>query len=141
MNSANKAASSYQGFLVHAHNVVELLAGGTGWDVEYGRDIWRLHTLPGLTRTAGKVENARNNLRFNRIAQPWLRELAKRWARQRLLSGLTINTVLADIMVVTRFSRFLNSSGPAVDSLAGVDRSPAMHPAARRGCPVGCPNM
>ena len=122
-NSANKAASSYQGFLLHAHNVVELLAGGTGWEVEHVRDIWRLHTLPGLTRSAGKVENARNNLRFDRIAQPWLRGLAKRWARRRLLSGLTINTVLADIMVVTRFSQFLNSRGPAVNSLAGVDRS------------------
>ena len=122
MNSANKAASSYQGFLLHAHNVVELLAGGTGWDVEYARDIWRLHTLPGLTRSPGKVENARNNLRFDRIAQPWLRELAKRWARQRLLSGLSVSTVVADVTVVTRFSRFLNSRSPAVDSLAGVDR-------------------
>lgn len=122
MNCANKAASSYQGFLLHAHNVVELLAGGTGWDVEYTRDIWRLHTLPGLTRSPGKVENARKNLRFDRIAQTWLRELAKRWARQRLLSGLSVSTVVADVTVVTRFSRFLNSCSPAVDSLAGVDR-------------------
>ena len=122
LNSASKSGSSYEGFLVHAHTVVELLASGTGWDVEYGRDIWRLHTLPGLTRSPGKTENARNNLRFDRVTQPWLRELAKRWARQRLVSGLSVGTVLADITVVTRFGRFLNSCRPAIDSLAGVDR-------------------
>jgi hypothetical protein len=29
-------------------------AWGTGWDVEYPRDIWRLHRLPGLTASPGK---------------------------------------------------------------------------------------
>ncbi len=64
-NSANKPGTSYEGFLLHARTVVELLAEGTGWEVEYRRDIWRLHTLPGLTRNPGKTENARNNLRFD----------------------------------------------------------------------------
>ena len=39
---------------LHAHDVVEMLREGTGWEVEYPRDIWRLHTLPGLTRNPGK---------------------------------------------------------------------------------------
>ena len=34
---------------------VETLRDGTGWDVEYPRDIWRLHRLPGLTLTPGKT--------------------------------------------------------------------------------------
>ena len=62
------------------------LREGTGWEVEYPRDVWRLHTLPGLTRNAGKAHDARNHLRFDRITQPWLRALAKRWARLRLSS-------------------------------------------------------
>ena len=122
LDSANKPGTSYQGFLLHARTVVELLADGTGWEVEYGRDIWRLHTLPGLTRSAGKTERARNNLRFDRITQPWLRDLGKRWCRLRLTSGLTVHTVLADVAVLIRFSRFLDQIGPTVVALAGVDR-------------------
>ena len=61
---------------------------GAGWDVEYPRDIWRLHTLPGLILNSGKTADARNHLRFDRITQPWLRALAKRWCRLRLTSGL-----------------------------------------------------
>jgi hypothetical protein len=37
---------SYQAFLVHVHTVVKLLRDGTGWEIEYPRDSWRLHTLP-----------------------------------------------------------------------------------------------
>jgi len=121
-SSANKPGTSYEGFLLHARTVVEFLAEGTGWEVEYGRDIWRLHTLPGLTLSPGKTENARNNLRFDRISQPWLRELAKRWARQRLLAGLSVGTVVADVAVVRRFSRFLDEHCRNVDSLGGVNR-------------------
>ena len=120
--TATKSSCSYQGFLIHARNAVELLAQGTGWEVEYDRDIWRLHTLPGLTRNPGKTDNARNNLRFDRISQPWLRNLAKRWIRQRLLSGLAVSTVLVDAGAVTRFSCFLDQCNPTIGSLAGVDR-------------------
>jgi integrase len=120
--TASKSSCSYQGFIVHARTVVEVLRDGAGWDVEYPRDIWRLHTLPGLTMSPGKISTARNHLRFDRITQPWLRSLSKRWCRLRLTSGLTIGTVVADVIVLTRFSRFLDQVTPKVDSLAGVDR-------------------
>jgi len=61
-----------------------MLPEGTGWEVEYPRDVWRLHTLPGLTMNAGHSAEARNHLRFDRLSQPWLRPLAKRWCRLRL---------------------------------------------------------
>jgi integrase len=112
----------YQGFVVHAHEVVQTLRDGTGWEVEYPRDVWRLHTLTGLTTNVGKTPGARNHLRFDRVAQPWLRELAKRWARLRLMSGLTVGTVLGDIAALTRFSRFLDQVAPAVGALADLDR-------------------
>jgi len=121
--SAGKAGGWYQGFLLHAHEVVQTLREGTGWEVEYPRDIWRLHTLPGLTLNAGHSPDARNHLRFDRLSQPWLRVLAKRWCRLRLSSGLAVGTVLIDLTALTRFSVFLAHSAPAVDALAQVDRS------------------
>lgn len=101
---------------------MEVLRDGAGWDVEYPRDIWRLHTLPGLILNSGKTADARNHLRFDRITQPWLRSLAKRWCRLRLTSGLAVGTILADMNVLTRFSRFLDQCSPTVDALASVDR-------------------
>ena len=121
--SAGKSGGWYEGFLLHAHEVVEMLRDGTGWEVEYPRDIWRLHTLPGLTLNAGHAPDARNHLRFDRLTQPWLRALAKRWCRQRLSSGLAVGTVLVDVGALTRFSTFLAQNSPAVQALAQVDRS------------------
>ncbi len=91
----------YQHFLLDAREAVEALADGEGWEAEYPRDIWRLHRLPGLTTNPGKAANARIHLRFDRITQPWLRDLAKRWARWRLTTGLSINTVWADVKGLT----------------------------------------
>lgn len=120
---AGSKQGSYQRFLVFAHDVVEILHEGAGWEVEYGRDIWRLHRLPGLTPMPGKPPQARMHLRFDRIAQPWLRALAKRWARLRLSSGLIPATVHTNIAGLTRFSTFLTQSAPEVDALAGIDRA------------------
>ncbi len=53
--------------------------------------MWRLDKLPGITAPhAAAAPRAR--LRFDRITQPWLRELGKRWLRLRLTSGLSITT-------------------------------------------------
>ena len=91
--------------------------------MEYPRDVWRLHRLPGLTLNAGKTPHSRINLRFDRFTQPWLRTLAKRWARLRLSSGLTVATVLCDIQGLTRFSTFLDEAAPDVQTLGGIDRA------------------
>jgi len=121
--SAAKAAGWYQGFLLHAHEKVQELRDGTGWEVEYPRDVWRLHTLAGLTTNAGHAPDARNHLRFDRVTQPWLRGLAKRWCRLRLSSGLAVGTVLSDVAALARFSTFLAQTAPAVDALSAIDRS------------------
>ncbi len=95
--TAGKSGGWYQSFVLHAREAVETLRDGTGWDVEYPRDVWRLHTLSGLTTNPGKAPDARNHLRFDRITQPWLRALAKRWARLRLTAGLAVGTVVTDV--------------------------------------------
>ena len=75
-------------FLLDARDALESLRDGTGWEIEYPSDVWRLHKLPGITIPAGRpCPHAR--LRFDHITQPWLRELAKRWTRLRLTSGLS----------------------------------------------------
>lgn len=119
---AGPKTSSYPAFLAFARDVVEALHEGTGWEVEYPSDVWRLHRLPGLTRTPGKSPHGRMHLRFDRIAEPWLRSLAKRWARLRLSSGLSPGTVQSDVQGLIRFSTFLSQARPSVDALAGVDR-------------------
>lgn len=118
---AGPKTSSYPAFLAFARDMVEMLHEGTGWDVEYPQDIWRLERLRGLTTDAGKP-NSRNRLRFDWIAQPWLRDLVKRWARLRLSSGLAVGTVVPDVKALQRFSTFLTEAAPEVDALAGLER-------------------
>ncbi len=114
--------SPFEAFLIYARDMVETLRDGIGWEVEYHRDVWRLHTLPGLTVNAGKAPNPRNHLDFARITQPGLRPLVKRWARLRLTSGLSIATVIGDVRALTRFSEFLAQAAPGIENLAGIDR-------------------
>ena len=106
-------------FLIDARDALETLRDGTGWEIEYPRDVWRLHKLPGITIPAGRP-CPRARLRFDRITQPWLRELAKRWTRLRLTSGLSIGAARAGVDALTCFSTFLALAG--VDTLADVDR-------------------
>lgn len=116
------AWSSATAFLLFARDVVETLRDGTGWEIEYPRDIWRLHKLPGITSSPGKPR-ARNNLRLDRISQPWLRALVKRWIRLRLSSGLSVAAVLADLAALARFSAFLAQIGDAGAALGDIDRA------------------
>jgi site-specific recombinase XerD len=108
-------------FLIESRDAVETLRDGAGWEVEYPRDIWRLHKLPGITTLAtSTVPRPRARLRFDRITQPWLRDLVKRWMRLRLTSGLSIAAAKAGLDAVTCFGEFLALVG--VDRLADVDR-------------------
>jgi integrase len=119
---AGPKTNGYQSFLAFARDAVETLHEGTGWEVEYPRDIWRLDRLPGLTTNAGNP-SPRTRLRFDRISQPWLRTLVKRWSRLRLSSGLSVATVWSDVQSLTRFSTFLTEAVPELDTLAGLDRA------------------
>jgi site-specific recombinase XerD len=106
-------------FLLDARDAVESLRDGTGWEIEYAKDVWRLHKLPGIAAPSGRP-CPRARLRFDRITQPWLRDLGKRWTRLRLASGLSITAAKAGLDALTCFSQFLTLAG--VDTLADVDR-------------------
>jgi len=108
-------------FLVFARDAAETLRDGAGWDSEYRRDTWRLAKLSGLSLNAGQVPE-HSVLRFDRIGQPWLRELAKRWIRLRMLSGISVETVGGNVQALTRLSEFLTITAPDASCLEGIDR-------------------
>jgi integrase len=118
---AGPKTNSYPAFLAFARDAVEMLHEGTGWEVEYPRDIWRLERLPGLTTNPGKAYS-RDRLRFDQIEHPWLRGLVKRWSRLRLSSGLDVGTVVSDVKALRRFSAFLTEAAPEVDAIASLNR-------------------
>lgn len=108
-------------FLFYARDVVETLRDGFGWEIEYPRDVWRLSKLPGLKHSSSRPR-PRSSLRFDQIAQSWLKELSKRWVRLRLTSGLNVGTAFGDVQALTKFSEFLTAVVPDITGLAGIDR-------------------
>ena len=100
-------------FLVYAHRkLADLAHGGAGWEAEFGRDVW-------LMRRLGRPGNEK--LSFEKIPQPWLRDLAKRWVRWRLAAELNLETVRRGVRSLSRFGAFCARTG--VGSLAEVDRA------------------
>src|SRR5437879_720657 len=71
------------------------------WADQYPCDTWDLRLL-GITE--GRVRY----LRLGAIAQPWLRELAKRWCRWRLARGLSPDTVGGNLAGVADFAAHLH---------------------------------
>lgn len=84
------------------------------WDVEYGRDVWRL-------RLVGVQDVNRARIRFEAISQEWLKELAKRWARWRLVTGSGAGSVASGTQAVTRFALFLSTV--AIEHADQLDRA------------------
>jgi integrase len=89
------------------------LAEGTGWDAEYPRDAWQMHRL-GF--------EGRNVLDFSRIPQPQLKDLAKRWIRWRLSTGLGLEAGgTRPLRVLTRLAAFLHGRG--ITGASGIGRA------------------
>ena len=108
------ASSSSRSLLIYARRRVEQLHHGCGWDVEYPRDVWRLRNLG--------IDAPHAHLRFDRIPQPWLRELAKRWVRWRLGTGICAGQAHKCVSALTRFGRFLATPAGGVDAVGQIER-------------------
>jgi len=104
----------WRAFVLDARRRVEALASGAGWETEYPRDTWRLRVI-GVARGDAAI-------RFTGIPQPWLKDLAKRYARWQLSTGLTAATAGAGALGVTRFATWLASLPEPSAGLDGVDR-------------------
>jgi integrase len=112
-----RRASHGRSVLVQARRAVEDLASGPhSWDTEYGRDTWRLRAL-------GLDASSHPRLRFDGIPQPWLKDLAKRWLRWRLSTGLGPGQAYKSVVAVSRFATFLATTTAGTDSPAGIDRA------------------
>jgi integrase len=98
--------------LGYAYRHIADLSEAGGWDSEYPRDLWRLHRL-GF--------DGRRTVRFDTIAQPWLKELVKRWTRWRLSCGLGLEAATRPVRVLTRFSQFL--AAIRVEHISGINRA------------------
>jgi integrase len=85
------------GLLRFASDVLADLSEGVGWDNEFPRSVWdrRRLGLPGRTR----------KLDFRAIEQPMLRDLVKKWCRQRLVTDRTnVDGVAKDLLAVRHLS-------------------------------------
>jgi hypothetical protein len=89
---------------------------GDPWEQEYGRDVWRLGKL-------GIDDRRLAHISFENIPQPWLKDLAKRWARWRLSTGLGAAAAASGTRAVARFAAFLADPVVNVDHLGQVDRA------------------
>ena len=92
-----------------ASDVFADLIEGVGWDNEYPRDVWDRNRL-GVT---GRMRY----LDFRDIVQPGLRDLIKRWCRQRLTTkGLDFNGVAKDLLAMRHLSASLAKRRPSSDA-------------------------
>ena len=71
---------------------------------------------------AAAGDRGRPRLRFDRIPQQWLRDLAKRFARWRLSIGRSVNQVVIDLLALTRFAGFLARPDVSAARLADLGR-------------------
>lgn len=102
-----------QRLLGYAYRAIADLAEPGRWEAEFPRDAWRLRRLG---------YDGDRTLRFDGIPQPWLRDLAKRWIRWRLSSGLGLEAGGGrPVVVITRFARFLANIG--ITEIDRIDRS------------------
>jgi integrase len=103
--------------VIYGLRKLEDLADDGGWEAEYPRDLWRLRRLGHRSG-----DGSPSLLRFDRIPQPWLRELAKRWVRWRLSAGLCATAAARCVTAITRFAQFLAAGQAGVQRLADIDR-------------------
>jgi len=89
---------------------------GDDLDCRYAADAWQAAEL-GVPAARG-----RGAVSFAGIGPPWLREGAKRWARQRLATGCAFNTIRAGALAFKRFSGFLACCQPPAQHPEQIDR-------------------
>lgn len=91
-------------------------SAGTQLEDRYAADAWHAEQL-GVPAARG-----RGAVSFTGIEPAWLREGAKRWARQRLAAGHAFNTICAGTLAFKRLSNFLADCVPPVEHPGQVDR-------------------
>jgi site-specific recombinase XerD len=91
-----------------------------GWERLWASDRWPLRQMPHSDLHSTVRVGA---ILFSGLAQPWLKEAAKRWTRARLLAGGAPTTMANYVQHVSSFSVWLADHAPAVSSPAGITRA------------------
>jgi integrase len=103
-------------FLRYARERVQQLADTASGVSEWDRDAWRVATLPGV-----RFRHAAT-LSFEFCREEWLREVFKRWARWRLSTGLSVDTVAWNVRTLKLFVEFCNARGAALSEPGAFTR-------------------
>ncbi|WP_231391750.1 tyrosine-type recombinase/integrase [Arthrobacter sp. 35W] len=85
------------------------------WETEFPKDVWHARAL-------GIAARSQVTVHFENITRPWLKQLAKRWARWRLTTGLTVESAVLGTKAVESFNAFLDSTRIPVTGTADIDR-------------------
>jgi integrase len=91
-----------------------------GWAELWAFDRWPLRELPHADL---EIVSRGGAILFDGIAQPWLKDAAKRWARARLLAGGAPSTMAHYVGHVSAFGGWLADRVPEVVSPAGITRT------------------
>ncbi|WP_228122218.1 tyrosine-type recombinase/integrase [Saccharothrix syringae] len=103
--SGKRGTNSALTFVTDIRYHLEALLAGGAWEREYDRDTWDLRRLGRLP------ENTPRYLRFTSITQPWLRALAKRWARRMITTKSATGSLVAQVRYLGKFAEFA-AGGP-----------------------------
>ena len=91
-----------------------------GWAELWASDRWPLRELPHADL---QIVSRGGAILFDGIAQPWLKDAAKRWARSRLLAGGAPSTMSSYLHHVAMFSVWLADRVSEVSSPAQITRT------------------
>ena len=97
--------------------VLDGAVDATEIEAAYAADRWE------ATRLGVPAARGRQQVRFDAISQPWLRQAVKDWCRWRLATGCTFSTIGAFSLALSRFSAFLAATAPDAADAAIVTRS------------------
>lgn len=92
---------------------------GASGDLErvYAADVWP------ADQVGVRAPRDQHTVSFVGISQLWLRDAAKRWARQRLAINSAFSTVIVGVQALKRFSAFLAVCHPPVAGPRSIDRA------------------
>jgi site-specific recombinase XerD len=85
------------------------------------RDYWWQLDLPNGDLSS--THRGERIISFERIAQPWLKEAAKRWVRARVLAGTSIGSLSSYMNDLSAFSEWLAAQRPDLRGPSGLTRS------------------
>jgi integrase len=100
-----------------AVRALHAVPGAAEIDARYGADVWYADEL-GVPAARG-----RGTASFAGISPPWLNEMAKRWARQRLTLDGAFNTVCSATLAFRRFSGFAAGRTPPLERPEELERA------------------